>query len=126
MTSLGSHIYQPHFKQLVITKTPTDGSGWFEGLASTWDVDRDGERFAYGAWTKLARRVAEGRLDAARVLAASHRRPRRHHRSRPDDAGDVRRAAHHGATRPVEPARRVDLRANARRDARRNVNRVRL
>jgi HK97 family phage prohead protease len=50
MTSLGHHIYTKHFAALKLTRTPTDGSGFFEGLASTWDVDRDGERFAFGAW----------------------------------------------------------------------------
>jgi HK97 family phage prohead protease len=51
MTSLGAHLYQPHYKTLRLTKTPSDGSGYFEGLASTWDIDRDGERFAFGAWS---------------------------------------------------------------------------
>jgi HK97 family phage prohead protease len=54
MTSLGAHIYEPHFKTLRLTKTPTDSNrlGWFQGLASTYDIDRDGERFAFGAWTE--------------------------------------------------------------------------
>jgi HK97 family phage prohead protease len=50
MTSLGHHRYEKHFRTLTLTKTPTDGSGYFEGLASTWDLDRDRERFAFGAW----------------------------------------------------------------------------
>jgi HK97 family phage prohead protease len=50
MTSLGHHVYEKHFRRLTLTKTPTDGSGYFEGLASTWDLDRDRERFAFGAW----------------------------------------------------------------------------
>jgi HK97 family phage prohead protease len=50
MTSLGHHRYEKHFAKLALTRTPTDGSGYFEGLASTWDIDRDGERFAFGAW----------------------------------------------------------------------------
>jgi HK97 family phage prohead protease len=50
MTSLGHHRYEKHFAKLALTRTPSDGSGYFEGLASTWDVDRDGERFAFGAW----------------------------------------------------------------------------
>lgn len=50
MTALGAHVY---YKALQLVKTPTDSSrlGWFQGLASTYDVDRDGERFAFGAWT---------------------------------------------------------------------------
>jgi HK97 family phage prohead protease len=50
MTSLGHHLYERHYKELTLTRTPTDGSGFFEGLTSTWDVDRDNERFAFGAW----------------------------------------------------------------------------
>jgi HK97 family phage prohead protease len=52
MTSLGSHLYRPHYKTLRVTKSPSDGSGYFEGLASTWEVDRDNERFAFGAWSE--------------------------------------------------------------------------
>jgi HK97 family phage prohead protease len=52
MTSLGHHRYEKHFAKLALTRTPTDGSGYFEGLASTWDVDRDDERFAFGAWAE--------------------------------------------------------------------------
>ena len=52
MTSLGHHRYEKHFAKLALTRTPTDGSGYFEGLASTWDLDRDGERFAFGAWAE--------------------------------------------------------------------------
>lgn len=40
--------------QATITKTPTDSThlGWFEGYVSTWDIDRDNERFARGAFAK--------------------------------------------------------------------------
>jgi hypothetical protein len=48
----GSYIYSKHFATLKLTRTPTDGSGYFEGLASTWDIDRDGERFGFGAWSE--------------------------------------------------------------------------
>jgi HK97 family phage prohead protease len=39
-----------HYKTLRITKSPSDGSGWFAGMASTTDLDRDNEKFAPGAW----------------------------------------------------------------------------
>jgi HK97 family phage prohead protease len=48
---LGSYLW-PSTKTVtgVVTKSPSDGSGYFEAYLSTWDVDRDGERFAKGAF----------------------------------------------------------------------------
>jgi HK97 family phage prohead protease len=38
----------------IITKAPTDSkrTGWFQGYLATWDVDRDNERFAQGAFAE--------------------------------------------------------------------------
>jgi HK97 family phage prohead protease len=49
---LAEYLYKAHYTKLTLTRTPSDGSGYFEGLASTWDVDRDNERFAFGAWSE--------------------------------------------------------------------------
>lgn len=56
---IGSHLYRE--KTVEITKSPSDGTGRFEGYASTWRLDRDNEKFRKGAFLdSIVRWMAAG------------------------------------------------------------------